>query len=386
VVRIAKPRTGEKEALVYLFCDSCGVVYLQQHTDAPQELDGLYDLHYRKDSSDEYLKFTRFKSEINAYRYKWLQSQLRDLNWEAAAHAALDIGSKDGSFLRLLQDGGWTVVGVDPNARYADLAAEHYGVRILPRLFGRGLFSPGSFDLVTLFHVIEHVERPQALLAEIREVLVGTGMLYIETPNAYNIHRRQLAKEHVMLFSPHTLTQLMEQVGFRVLRISEYGPGMMTFDQLAVLAQPGEQRGLVRSKGDQLKEIKASFEQALKSNFPSPGRLALSNYLFRFAQRVLGDSLATQAKNLFLSIRSWGRRRIPEKTSSESGPMQQAGCAGLVREAFLSGRITERQFREIGRLKEEPAQLKVLARIKVMRLSLEEISRMVDGELARARR
>lgn len=370
------------DELIYLHCSRCGLVYSDQQFEASSELDEYYAAPYREADRAEFLKVTAYKAGIHRHRKAWLDATLRRLQWRSPQKRALEIGSKDGSFLKLIGEDGWKAVGMDPNAAYGKLAREVHGVEIRPGYFEQGTFPPASFDLVSSFLVIEHIQNPNQALTAVRDVLAPGGLLYLETPNLHCLQRRQLATGHVVLYSLATLTQVLERNGFDVVAASENGPGgMLTFDQVAVLARPAGRPSGEWRLGESFEEAKACLERALQSNFPSPDTPSLRNRMFGLAQRLLGDERARALKSAYLAAQV--RRRGQEMERTAGGPgVELTGLAEPVREQFLQGFLQEGHLRELIRLPDEWVQLKVLARVKALRLSFEQTRALVDAELS----
>jgi len=94
-------------------------------------------------------------------------------------------------------------------------------------------YPSGSFDIVTLWYVLEHVEDPSGLLKEVRRVLRPGGVLGIAVPNLQSLFRflypkqwmeeRRKQRHHLYDFEPRTLRILLEKSGFGVLKISSEG-------------------------------------------------------------------------------------------------------------------------------------------------------------------
>ena len=81
---------------------------------------------------------------------------------------------------------------------------------------------PKRFDLVTLMHVLEHLEHPIQVLTQIREMLLAEdGLLLIEVPNFYAHDSYELA--HLSCFTKHTLNELIQQTGFEVVAFRKHG-------------------------------------------------------------------------------------------------------------------------------------------------------------------
>jgi SAM-dependent methyltransferase len=91
-------------------------------------------------------------------------------------------------------------------------------------------FPDGFFDVVTMWHVLEHLPDPAAALAEARRVLQADGLLVIEVPNLGSLTFR-LCRErwwpldvprHLLHFTPQTLGRLLDAGGFEVVRRQDF--------------------------------------------------------------------------------------------------------------------------------------------------------------------
>lgn len=96
----------------------------------------------------------------------------------------LDFGCGKGFFLRLAQKNGWTVKGIETSHPRASYGKAVYGVDISMQAYNGGVIPGGPFDVITFFHVLEHLPEPKLLLRELLEknLRVG-GMVVIEVPN-----------------------------------------------------------------------------------------------------------------------------------------------------------------------------------------------------------
>ena len=134
----------------------------------------------------------------------------------------LEVGCGTGDLLAGARDLGWTVTGVDFDAA-AVAVARRRGLSVREGDLAAQGFADGSFDAVTMFHLIEHVPDPRALLAECRRVLAPGGRLVVATPNPRSrCHRRFGVSwmgldppRHLHLFPPGTLRREAERAGFR---------------------------------------------------------------------------------------------------------------------------------------------------------------------------
>jgi len=126
------------------------------------------------------------------------------------AHRVLDVGAGSGEFAFLMQSLGKQVVGIEPNAGYAAYCREDLGLDVRTAHLAPDLFEPGSFDLIRLNHVLEHLNAPVAYLAMIATWLAPGGVLYVEVPNVETYAREKSRGNmfhygHIFNFNPWTL-------------------------------------------------------------------------------------------------------------------------------------------------------------------------------------
>ena len=164
------------------------------------------------------------KSAVDAY---WRQLP----NIRNGVKTVLDIGCGNGGFLARVAQAGWSVFGVEPD----DEAVERCRAKGLNVVVGGveklAKFSTGTFDWVTLSHVIEHVHDPRTLLQEALRILKPGGILWLETPNIqseghrkYEVYWRGLeVPRHLVIFNRLSLRQLLEQCGFTAIRWRGHG-------------------------------------------------------------------------------------------------------------------------------------------------------------------
>jgi SAM-dependent methyltransferase len=135
----------------------------------------------------------------------------------------LEVGCGTGDLLAGARDLGWSVAGVDFDPA-AVAVARRRGLDVAEGDLAGQRYADGSFDAVTMFHVIEHVPDPGALLAECRRVLAPGGRLVVVTPNPRSRGHRRFGvawmgldpPRHLHLFPPAVLRRLAETAGFRV--------------------------------------------------------------------------------------------------------------------------------------------------------------------------
>ncbi|MFL6846183.1 MAG: class I SAM-dependent methyltransferase [Allosphingosinicella sp.] len=137
----------------------------------------------------------------------------------------LDIGCGNGEFLARAREAGWDVFGCDFDPA-ALRAASASGAEVRKGGAETFLDSAGSFDAVTLSHIVEHVHDPAALLAQCHQLLRPGGTIFIDTPNAdargLKLFRRSWRglepPRHLVLFDWRGLEALLIRSGFEAVK------------------------------------------------------------------------------------------------------------------------------------------------------------------------
>jgi 2-polyprenyl-3-methyl-5-hydroxy-6-metoxy-1,4-benzoquinol methylase len=142
----------------------------------------------------------------------------------------LDVGCGSGTLLRLLKQRGFRPIGVDFSAEAARLAETENGVRVLVGSLDQARFPAQSFDIVTLFHVMEHVPNPRQVLAEVGRILKKDGSIILQVPNidswqfkAFGVKWYGLdIPRHLIDYSEAAILSLLENCGFVPLRVKRF--------------------------------------------------------------------------------------------------------------------------------------------------------------------
>ena len=131
--------------------------------------------------------------------------------------ALLDYGCGTGHFLAAAKSAGWRVQGHEPNPAARAEASRRVGQPI-----GEGPLTnltPGSFDVITLWHVLEHVHQLNETLAQLTALLRPGGVLLIAVPNVESLDAQHYRQDwaaydvprHLYHFAPKTMTQLLKK-------------------------------------------------------------------------------------------------------------------------------------------------------------------------------
>lgn len=130
----------------------------------------------------------------------------------------LDIGCGTGEFLKIAQQNNWAVFGIEPNEKARSIANKktNNSVSDIEELLN---FKPQSFDVITLWHVLEHLPRLEEHISILKSLLKSNGTLIIAVPN-YKSYDAKYYKEfwaaydvprHFWHFSQTSISKLFEK-------------------------------------------------------------------------------------------------------------------------------------------------------------------------------
>lgn len=211
---------GEKDRngapLHTVLCDQCGLVFTNPRpTSVANErfYRETYRLEY-KQTSQPLLKHTYRAGRLASERFAYVSPFM------VPHGSVLDVGAGGGEFLFLLRSRGYTVQGIEPNVGYAEFARKSLGLPVTTATYQQADIGPESQDMVTSFHVFEHLDHPlDALLQLSRWAKLG-GCMFVEVPNVLSEcqwpHSR-FHRAHQYHFSPTTLAHLGTRIGLAVL-------------------------------------------------------------------------------------------------------------------------------------------------------------------------
>lgn len=143
----------------------------------------------------------------------------------------LDVGFGAGALLRAFADAGWDVFGIETSELAVRAAHEHGFSNTICGDFLTAAYSTGTFDLIVMTELLEHVKNPDAFVAQALRLLRTDGVLYLTTPNGFGANARVLGldwtvvapPEHLSLFSRRSLSLALSKAGFRVLSVRTTG-------------------------------------------------------------------------------------------------------------------------------------------------------------------
>ncbi|MFC5469724.1 class I SAM-dependent methyltransferase [Cohnella suwonensis] len=199
------------------YCDRCGHI----QTKGIENVDVYYDENYKL--SNDSVEEDQLYAVVDGQKIYRTEHQINTLMNKVGIHQkarVLDYGSAKGALLKGLRH------------KLPDIQIHLFDVTEEYLLFWEKLVSPeqwstykpkeswqGSFDLVTSFFVMEHIEDPKIFLRNIRNLLCDAGIFYCVVPNVYRNIADFVVVDHVNHFSESSLNYLFESCGFQIVEI-----------------------------------------------------------------------------------------------------------------------------------------------------------------------
>ena len=213
-------------------CISCRSLFIDP-VPAEEELAHFYPPRYWWSSSQGLLNKVESVYRRIALRdhVSFIVKASKTLAEQRSPVRLLDIGCGGATLLGALRKKGFEVLGFDPAPEAAAIANADYGVEVITGArLQDAKFSNASFDVVTLFHVMEHVPNPRDLLVEVRRILQVGGRVVLQVPNIESWQFRLCrmrwygldVPRHVINYSSQSMQQLLLDSGFRARRVCHF--------------------------------------------------------------------------------------------------------------------------------------------------------------------
>jgi SAM-dependent methyltransferase len=156
--------------------------------------------------------------ELVAWDHVWFLEQCAT----GVGRSLLDIGCGSGTFLHLAQRRGFLPHGMDVSDRAVAAAQEQYHLPVRQGDIGSDAWRGCKFDIISMFHVLEHLPDPGQAVAYAGGLLKPGGILILQVPNAASVQARIFGARwygfdvprHLINFTPQALEKLLGDAGF----------------------------------------------------------------------------------------------------------------------------------------------------------------------------
>lgn len=226
-------------------------------------------------------------------------------------YSLLEIGCGEGLFIKEVQKLVSSVKGIEPTILYATYAKNTLNLDVQPGVIEDIDFPPMSFNIITIFHVLEHLQNPAEVLRKAYSWLKPEGILIIEVPNIESPYARykgenweMINPEHKFYFSPNSLKYLLEENHFELISMKardfdQYRTGIgKNLSQLGLSIGKSKSKKItisnkstnghqVKGRSSILKHIRRVIQLPLKAFLGwLVMKLKRSDYLFVIAKKV----------------------------------------------------------------------------------------------------
>jgi 2-polyprenyl-3-methyl-5-hydroxy-6-metoxy-1,4-benzoquinol methylase len=236
----------------YVRCAQCGLIYMSPQITL-DELGVYYPQNYQPHNA---------KGNAKSKKDARLPIRKDLLAIISADSRVLDVGCGSGQFLALLRDRtNCKAYGLDLSENAVKTASEVHGLDVFQGTISDAPYEHGFFDVITAWSYIEHVNDPFSVLQKICTLLKPQGYLLLKTPNASSFNARVFKEKwyhldcprHLFLFSPKTLTAMLNKAAFEVqgIEYEKHSKGLLGSLQYSFYGnnyEPGTRNRLRRSK------------------------------------------------------------------------------------------------------------------------------------------
>jgi len=219
-----------KEEFDLISCSECGLVFTREYPDE-QDIGRYYE-------TDDYIshndKAEGVLNKVYIVARKLMLRRKKKIVENATGYKKgriLDIGCGTGYFPGTMKKGGWDATGIEPNEKARDFGTRRFSIDVLSPERIAGL-PDGSFDAVTMWHVLEHLYDPFDYADEIHRLLKPGGIFLAAVPNCISYDAKYYGKfwaaydvpRHIWHFTPDTFRIFADKTGFRISGIRTLFP------------------------------------------------------------------------------------------------------------------------------------------------------------------
>lgn len=217
-------------------CKICGLVYVNPQP-APEELIKFYREEYYREWMERQrnLRISLWRKRLkDLEKYKGRKGKGQALQKSRApALALLDVGCGNGEFLELAKE-TFQVQGTEISPFAVEYVKRNLETKVYRGNLAELNLLPNTYDIITIWHTLEHMPDPLENLKEAKRILKKDGLLIIEVPNMnayieraiYRIVKRKMERffsiydrePHLFHFTPSTLKEILRRTGFRVIK------------------------------------------------------------------------------------------------------------------------------------------------------------------------
>ena len=206
-------------------CNDCGLVFTNPRPDE-DSIGGYYESEeYISHSNTSKGLIAKIYQQVRSYTVKQKRKLVQSCN-QGSSLRILDYGCGTGEFLNEMSSSGYHCTGIEPSEKASKFATKSYSLDVLKPEQLQSL-PEASYDIITMWHVMEHVHDLNETIQLLKQKLKKDGHLIIAVPNqsswdachyqdywaAYDVPR------HLYHFTSKSVGKLLSQHGFILSKI-----------------------------------------------------------------------------------------------------------------------------------------------------------------------
>ena len=220
---VCAPEARRIDGLAIVRCGACGLCYLNPRPTA-DSIRRFYEKGYYFGPGAKAIGYSAYYDRPNAGLFKAIPpfawGLLRDkVNWPGCR--VLDVGCAHGHLVLWARQAGANATGIDVSPEGVAWGQERLGLDLRQVRLEQLDAPPGSFDLVTLLDVVEHMEDLPGFMASLQKFVRPGGHVFVQTPN-WGVHKTwgekaislHISLEHLLYFEAASLDALFAKYGF----------------------------------------------------------------------------------------------------------------------------------------------------------------------------
>lgn len=213
-------------ALAHLVqCDGCDLVRVRDFPPV-SDLLSLYGANYYRNPHSHLVGYENYEADQpNIMRTARRRLRLIE-RYEPDPRRLLDVGCALGYFMEAAREHGWQPTGLDVSSFAASVATRRDIGEVLCGELSDARFANATFDVITMWDVVEHMRDPLGQLRECHRILRESGLLVLTTPDIGSPVAKmtgarwmgfKLADEHLYYFSRRSMVQMLARAGFETI-------------------------------------------------------------------------------------------------------------------------------------------------------------------------
>jgi len=212
-----------QEEFSICLCKKCGF-----HFTNPRPVQNALSPYYK---SEEYISHSNSKQGLIGWLYQRVRSYTLSKKYDLVSsirdgESIMDIGCATGQFLNEFKKRGWNCTGIEPDPESREFAKKTYDLKV----FGQEKLDElkdQSFDVISMWHVLEHVSDLKKRMEELRRLIKDNGSLFIALPNmdSWDAHHYDKywagldVPRHLYHFKKENVELLFSNYGFTMHKI-----------------------------------------------------------------------------------------------------------------------------------------------------------------------